>query len=221
MPRGRFLPEKSYGTPHPVIWPAGTALYRVHERRYAAREFNATLVDPHFGGARFDSTPNDVYSYYYAAPQPQTALAETLLRELPFVDAEVYTLPRAAVQGYQLSKVELARDVKLLSLLSTPALRAVEQDYWLVHAEAPEYPFTRRWGHWIRAQAPWAQGFVWTSKRDLPNEAIVLFADRFPVPSVEVVRDSGEPTMDLDDDVGIGWLNDVLKEYRVCVSLRD
>jgi hypothetical protein len=45
-------------------------------------------------------------------------------------------------------------------------LDLVAQDTWLTHAPSMAYGFTRRWGHAIRAWAPWAAGFVWYSQRE-------------------------------------------------------
>jgi RES domain len=221
MGRGTELPEKTRRTPESVVWQPGTRLFRVHHRKYPATAFNPTLCDPHFGGSRFDSTENDRYAYLYAAPRVETALAETVLRDLPFEsDGTVRVLPYKALTGRCVTEVELTTEVRLLSLLDEPARVAVRQDTWLVDAEAPEYPFTRRWGHWMRSQAPWAQGLVWPSKRDGPRPAIVLFADRFGDPQQpgEVLRRLPKPSTDLDDQAGVRWLEKTLERYDVEVG---
>jgi hypothetical protein len=176
----------------------------------------------------------------YAAPRVETALAETVVRDLPF-DAEgnPRVLPFNAIEGRCVTEVELLTEVRLVSLLDEPARVAVRQDSWLAHAEAPEYPFTRRWGHWIRSQAPWAHGLVWPSKRDGPWPALVLFEDRLrmqtpapgkfggpedPPPSsparaaIDVLRQMPAPSRDLDDEAGIHWLEETLQRYDVVVG---
>jgi hypothetical protein len=239
MGRGQRLPEKTFRTPESVVWQPGTRLFRVHQRKYSATQFNPTLCDPHFGGSRFDSTENDPYAYLYAAPRVETALAETVLRDLPFDDAgNERVLSYKALMGRCVTEVELLTEVRLLSLLDEPARVAVRQDAWLVHAEATEYPFTRRWGHWMRAQAEWAQGLAWPSKRDGPWPALVLFADRFGQPEqaresgepqeapgsgeaplpVEVLRRLPKPSIDLDDEAGVRWLEETLHRYDVHVG---
>jgi hypothetical protein len=221
MPRGTRIPDKGTATPESAVWRAGTRLYRVHDHRFSPEAMNPTVRDPHFGGARFDSTPNDVYPYLYAAPTQLTALAETLLRDMPFDGNTLRLLPRRAVSGRRLSQVELTVDVRLVSLVSMPDLNAVQQDDWLVDADAPEYPFTRRWGHWLRESTDWAQGFVWMSKRDRPQQAIVLFGDRFPSPGPDggsPLRPTGEPPLDLGSPEGIDRLNAMFRPYRTMIA---
>ncbi|GAA3069094.1 hypothetical protein GCM10020254_11040 [Streptomyces goshikiensis] len=115
------LPSKLAGTPHQVVWPAGTTLYRVHRKSRSAADFNATVVDHHFGGTRFDSTPNDEYSYLYLAPSAETALVESLLKELPVDDGEPRVVSYSAIEDRRLSRLELLTDVTLLSLLDRRA----------------------------------------------------------------------------------------------------
>ncbi|MFD8569772.1 RES family NAD+ phosphorylase [Streptomyces sp. NPDC059639] len=220
MGRGQGLPEKIRRTPDALVLQPGTRLFRVHQRKYSAEEFNPTVCDPHFGGSRFDGTENDRYAYLYAAPRVETALAETVLRDLPFEDEDnPRVLQYKALVGRCVTELELVTEVRLLSLMDEPARVAVRQDAWLVHAEAPEYPFTRRWGHWIRSQATWAQGLAWPSKRDGPYPAIVLFADRLGPPHpAEVLRRLPKPSIDLDDEAGVHWLEQTLYRYDVCVG---
>ncbi|MFE0515045.1 RES family NAD+ phosphorylase [Streptomyces sp. NPDC058964] len=214
MARGARLPEKGTAEPRRVVWQAGKVLYRVHSRRRDADRFNTTVQDHHFGGARFDSTPNDEYVYLYAAPRPVTALVERLVRDLRFDGmGNPRILPRKEVEGKRLSQVRLARDVTLVSLRSVPDLNAVQQsDRWLVDSNASEYAFTRRWGHWLRAEADWAQGFVWSSRLDHPNESLVLFDSRA---DSDLVETTGEPPRELDDPDGLRWLGGKLANYHV------
>lgn len=214
MARGAKLPEKGTADARRVVWKAGKILYRVHSRRRAADCFNTSEQDHHFGGGRFDSTPNDTYSYLYAAPRPVTAVVERLVRDLRFDGrGNARILPRKEVDGRLLSQVRLARDVTLVSLRSIPDLNAVQQsDDWLVHSLASEYAFTRRWGHWLRAEADWADGFVWRSRLDGPYESLVLF-DRGE--HSDLVEATGEPPRELDNPAGLRWLGKTLAKYFV------
>ncbi|MEU3917287.1 RES family NAD+ phosphorylase [Streptomyces sp. NPDC029004] len=222
MGRPAKLPDKLAGTAHQVIWPAGTRLYRVHRKTRSGAAFNPTVVDHHFGGTRFDSTRNDLYSYLYVAPTAQTALVESLLKELPVDDGVPRTVSYSAIEGRCLSQLELLTDVTLLSLLDRRAMSAVSQGTWLIQADTPDYPFTRRWAHWLRQQADWAQGLIWTSKQDHPEPTAVLFGDRFgPLLGEKVnkvVAAVPNTTIDLDDSAGIRWLDRTLAEYCVRVG---
>jgi hypothetical protein len=217
MARGARLPEAGMAEPRRVDWKAGRVLYRVHSRKREAVEFNPTPQDHHFGGGRFDSTPNDLYSYLYAAPEPTTALAERLLRDIAF-DAEHPTrvLPCYELEGKRLSQVRLARDVALLSLRSLFDLNAVQQeDDWLVRSKPTDYAFTRRWAHWLRAEAPWADGFLYESRLAFPEVSLVLF-DRCA--HSELVEATDEPARDLDDPENVRWVDERLKQFRVRVG---
>lgn len=217
MARGANLPPRGIAQAREVRWPEGTALYRVHSRSFESHEFNTWEQDPHFGGNRFGSTANDRYSYLYAAPRQVTALTETLVRAVPFHDKPGRFLQRDAIENRRLSQVELARDVRLVSLFSVPDLARVQQsDDWLVGSEPTEYAFTRRWAHWLRSEAPWADGFVWMSNRDKPNESLVLFGH--PDGDRATVRPGAEPWVDLDGEDGVDWLNETLAPYLVHVA---
>ncbi|MFF7236413.1 RES family NAD+ phosphorylase [Streptomyces collinus] len=205
MARGARLPDKGTARPRRVVWRAGKVLYRVHSARRDAASFNGTPVDHHFGGGRFDSTPNDEYAYLYAAPGVRTALVERLARDMCFDGrGNPRILPRKEVAGKRLSQVRLTQDVSLVSLRSMIELSSVQQsDEWLVHSPPTEYAFTRRWGHWLREEADWAHGFVWPSRLDWPNESLVLFDGRASGNLVEV---TDLPARDLDEPDSLRWL---------------
>lgn len=217
MPRGANLPPHGVAAAQEAVVLAGTSLYRVHSRKFDSHEFNTKPQDPHFGGNRFGSTANDRYSYLYAAPRQVTAVTETLVRSLPFNDRPGRFLLHESLENLRLSHVELARDIRLVSLLSVPDLASVQQnDGWLVDSDPTEYAFTRRWAHWLRHEAPWADGFVWMSNRDWPNESLILFGDRQG--DRHTIRPGAEPWIDLDDENGVRWLNETLAPYRVHVG---
>jgi hypothetical protein len=210
------------GNPNRYLLRRGTCLWRVHRHRYPAQAFNSTRVDPLFGGARFDATDADPYSYYYAALDENTALAETLLREPHRDEWGYHAVPRREVARRQISGLTLTRDLDLVSLISGEDLAAVAQDASLVTATGPEYAQTRGSGHWLRGQAKWAHGFIWESQRNRSGLAIVLFGDRcaqdFGSGYEQVLlHEVTELAIDLDDEAGANWLNEQLRRYRVTV----
>ena len=70
------------GTVHRYVLRRGSCLWRVHPRPIRALGLQAALADPLYGGARFDATEADRYPFFYGALSEETALAETLLRDL-------------------------------------------------------------------------------------------------------------------------------------------
>jgi hypothetical protein len=208
-------PPKGYsGSPVRYDLPAGTTIWRVHHRRYGPTQFNDTLADAHFGGGRFDGTASDPYSFLYGALSETAALSETLLRDLPFPDGNARTLLRSSVTGRRLCQLDLTTSLAMVSLVSSPDLAAVSQDYWLTHTDGKDYAFTRRWAQWLRAQVPWAQGFIWSTCRDLGQRSIVLFGDRCQETAMKLAAVS---CLVLDDEVGAEVLNQKLAPYVTSV----
>jgi hypothetical protein len=215
-------PSLYEGTPNRYLLRRGTCLWRVHPRQYCARAFKSSPADSLYGGARFDATEADRYPFYYAALNDKTALAETLLRDLDPDERGYRVVPRAAVAGRQLSGLVLTKDLELVSLVSGEDLAAVGQDAWLVTAAGHDYPQTRDWGHWLRRQAKWAQGFIWDSLRDRGGMAVILFGDRLAADfgsSYErvLLHEVTELATDLGDAAGANWLNEQLRHFRAAV----
>ncbi|MCQ6556302.1 RES family NAD+ phosphorylase [Streptomyces sp. C10-9-1] len=209
------------GVPHRASLPAGTLLYRVHSSHRPAAGFNPVPSQELYGGGRFDSTPRAPYPYLYAGFGVGAAVSEVLLRSVPFTpDGGLRLIPRGAVARRSLSYLRLAEEVEVLSLMSGADLASVGQDSWLIHAEHPEYPQTRDWARWLRERTrPWAQGFVWPSKREPADRVAVLFEDRCPAKLLEA---DAAPPVDFGTPEGERWLNGVLLGYgaRVAPAVR-
>lgn len=207
-------PEVLTGTPGKVMLSRGTQLYRVHGSHRAATDFNPRPAHCLYGGGRFDATGHEPYGYLYAGLSAAAAVCETLLRSLPFDPfGGPRLLQRAAVEGRRLSTLRLTADVCVLPLMSAQDLAAVHQDTWLVQAEAQEYPYTRDWAHWIRRHTePWAQGMVWSSKREPADRTVVLFGDRCRPGTLHCEE---EGAVDFDTAEGRDWLNSALMPYHV------
>jgi RES domain len=213
MPLAR-PPATAQVSPRPVMLAAGAQLWRVHRRCRSAAEFKDISSDPHFGGNRFDSTPEDPYPFLYAARDQRTALIEALVRGIAFNGNGRRMIRRAAVAGYRITAIEPMQDLTLISLLTTTDLATACQDEWLIQTPPPEYPQTRRWGQWLRSQAPWAHGMIWPSCRNLGRHNLVLFGDRLPAQALRITPGTA---IDLDDASGATWLNKQLESYRISI----
>ncbi|GAA4239871.1 hypothetical protein GCM10022254_62360 [Actinomadura meridiana] len=209
-------PRQFRPVPHMRLLKAGERLWRVHDRKYDAASVNPNPSDDNFGGGRFDGTDRDPFPAYYAGLEAGTALAETLLRDVPFNDRGFRTVRRARVHGRRASVVETTDALRLVDLCSGEALAAVAQDTWLVQAESAEYHATRRYASWIREHVPDAQGLIWPSKREGGRPALVLFRDRCPDGTLVTDPDAGQ---NLDDLEGAAWINQQLAPYRARVTI--
>ncbi|MEO3753753.1 RES family NAD+ phosphorylase [Streptomyces sp. B6B3] len=165
--------------PRRKTMPAGTVLWRCHSVKYPAHAFKPQPTRSPFQGGRFDATLEEPFPYLYAAQRPAVALAEVLLRSLPFEGPEGQRLiPWARASLYALTRVTTVRPLELVRLVSERDLAAVSQSGWLLEADAMLYPHTRYWGHALRRSADWAQGMEWQSRRCRPHRAYLLFGDR-------------------------------------------
>lgn len=213
-----YPPPSDYqGTPQYMTLPAGSLIYRVY-RRMQKTLFCAFVADSHFGGGRFDPTAEDSYPYLYATLSTETALAESVLCNLPFDNSGARILPKAVLRGRRLITLITTSDLTLIALRTAKELAAVSQDEWLVQAEYNEYDKTRRWARWLRQQSPGAHGIIWPSKRDIGGYAILLFGDRCQPERLRL--DHHEPR-DLDNPANERWLNMILTEYRVAIYPSD
>jgi hypothetical protein len=210
------------GAPNRYLLRRGACLWRVHSCGYAARDFNPTGSHMLYGGGRFDATDADRYPYLYAGLSEETALAETLLRDLHPDDRGYRAVPRVAVCDRQISGLILIEDLTLVSLINAADLAAIGQDTWLVTTSGRDYPQTRDWAHWLRRQARWAHGFVWDSLRDRGSQTVVLFGDRLAADfgadyEKTLLYEITELAVDLGDAAGAAWINERLRHYRAVV----
>ncbi|MDP2183804.1 MAG: RES family NAD+ phosphorylase [Actinomycetota bacterium] len=150
----------------------------MHSARFGPTEFNPTDPDAPGagGGGRFDS-PGGVPSFLYAAHSPEAAIAESLLRDLPFGARGARELPGAALAARSLSRLRVTRDLSLVALHGA-GLAKVGQDTWLVHSDASEYSQTRIWGRAILAWNPRVHGLEWRPRHDDDGLSMCLYEDR-------------------------------------------
>lgn len=205
-------PEACPGTPVTITLPEGMMLARVHSDGFAATAFNSTPAPTADRGGRFDSLDGD-YGCLYAGEDGRVAVAEALLRDIPFPEGGPRQLPFRAIRNKSLSWLETTTALSLVSLRGAD-LGQVGQDVWLTKCEAVEYVRTRRWAAAIRRWAPDAAGFVWRSRRDEERLAYVFFEDRIPEDPFVAV---GDPTP-IDEGVGLVRVRKALLRHNVVLT---
>jgi|HubBroStandDraft_1064217.scaffolds.fasta_scaffold06962_5 hypothetical protein len=220
----RAIPPSRYdGTPHSFLLRRGTCLWRVHLSGLKPWAFNPRPADVLFGGARFDATPEHEYPFFYAGLNEETALAETLLRDLAPDESGTRVIPRVAVRCRRLAGLVVTSDLILVSLMNGADLAAIGQDSWLITAGGSDYPQTRSWAHWLRDSAPWAHGLAWSSLRNLGGTAIILFGDRCEAAfghdyERTLLHNIPGLALRLDDKSGADWLTERLRALRAAVA---
>ncbi len=220
MPPYQAPPPRYRGVPRLYVLPAGTRLTRIHSAAFDVVDFNPTVARSDLQGGRFDSTPGDEYAFLYAADSDPTAVAEVLLRDLPFDDYGARLLPSIRLSDLRISCLATTLELELVSLRSGVDLAALGQDSWLTTAPAADYAMTRRWSSAIRTWAPSAAGLTWRSHREPDGFAYVFFADRCPDGCFKEVTDGlPVPAADRNLDSGAGrlYVEEILSSYRVAL----
>lgn len=181
-------PDKLTRRPTRYTLSAGTSLHRIHDSGQPAHDFDPPRDSTKPGGGRFDGVGDDGYSFLYASPTEITALVERFLRNLaPSPDGSRILL-RKSLEGQSLSVIQTTTDLTLLSMSCAPDLTAIHADHELLTATGPNYEMVRLWATWLRSRIEWAQGFVWESILDFPQQTMVLFGDRCPNGSLKTVE---------------------------------
>jgi len=175
-----------------------------------AISFKDRPSDEVFGGGRFDATQADPYPFLYAASVPETAILESIARDLPFHSKHPRTIKRASVANLALSPILVSEPLTLISLMSGIDLASALQDGWLIQCGSHDYPQTRRWAKWLRQQVPAAQGIAWMSRWNVGSQSVILFGDRCD----SVLESASEPSIDLASEIGADWLNQRMRPYR-------
>jgi hypothetical protein len=196
----------------------------VHSSEFAATSFNPRPAKSPFKGGRFDGTPEDSCSFLYAAEEDAAAVAEALLRDVPF-DQQPRLLERARIKNRCLSWIRSTRDLHLVRLVDGEDLAQVDQDIWLVTCESNQYQSTRVWAQAIRRWAPWCEGLVWRSRREPRSLVYIFFEDRMGPegsPFEGVVDPDGRLAPGdnrLDQGLGEVYLEQIVQRYAITLGL--
>ena len=169
-------PPATLANPNIVTLGSGTLLHRVHDRNFAACDFNPCKGAPTRFAPIADRKGNCVPSFY-AASTLEAAIYETIFHDIP-VQAKRKTVPRTLVQTRAHGQLEVLCDLRLVSL------RGPDLQQWRISrnsliATSPKlYPGTTRWASAIHHQFPNVHGLMWTSNQCDPYTAYLFFGDR-------------------------------------------
>ncbi|QUC00621.1 RES family NAD+ phosphorylase [Cellulosimicrobium cellulans] len=198
--------------------PTGTVLHRIAPYAYPADGFNPRASHRYYAGGRFESTEDDRYHYCYAATTLPAAIAERLLRDLDPDETGTVVLPRTSLDGLHACTAYTTRTLNLVDLMGLEGLSAVAQTAWLTTADPRDYAQTRHWAHWIRSQAPGADGFIWVSRREQAEHCVILFEDPKPTSPPKLAPGDPSTFTRLDDDKGREWLRCHLAPFHATVA---
>ena len=169
-------PPTTLAEPNVVTLNAGALVHRVHDRNYGANAFNPCKGSPTRFAPVYDEEGECVPSLY-AAETLEAAIHETIFHDVP-VKAKSKTVPRTLVQSRAHARLEVLRDLRLVSLRG-PDLRRWRIGRNSLIATSPKlYSETARWASAIHHQFPDAQGLLWTSNQCDPDTAYLFFGNR-------------------------------------------
>lgn len=153
----------------PTPLEAGQWLYRVHSNARTVDQFN-----PGVGGrTRFAFFGDPAVPVLYAADTQESALAESLLHDIPVSGG---VLPYAAYADKVMGRLDVTRELRLANLRGLGLRRLGVEASQVTDTDASEYPRTVRWA--AAAHAAGFDGVAWTSRKCNDARAVVLFGDR-------------------------------------------
>ncbi|MDN5757519.1 MAG: RES family NAD+ phosphorylase [Tomitella sp.] len=205
-------PDDLAGAPYVVTLEEGADVWRVHGA-YPACAVNPTPHPTVPGGGRFDSLTGD-YTYTYLGDSPETAVAETLCRDLP-VTGRPRLVPRSRIVGRRLTRLTVTTPVLVIALHG-PHLAAVGQDAWLTTSAPSDYVLTRRWAAALLAAAPGTSGLVYRCRHDDDRFAWMLTASH-TAKTHPALAETGEHFA-LDSPVGIALVDTILARYNAALA---
>jgi hypothetical protein len=151
---------------------------------------SADPADP-LGGGRFhpfDSAGGRVPTFY-AASSLKAAISESpLLHDMPLTPtAHPLAVSLAKVGQYQYSVLRARRELRLTDLTRLGSDRVRIPNELISWCRREDYPKSRAAAKLLHTKYPSAQGIRWTSRRYPPADCVLLFGDRVPDTSDELL----------------------------------
>jgi hypothetical protein len=158
-------------------WKKDRLLIRCHNARFGPASFN-----PGMGSGRFhpfDDFHGNVVPVFYAAEDPDGALAETVFHDVP-ARGPRKRIRKSSLKPLVLSTVTCSRDLKLAQLFGFGLRRLGITRRELIEARGQQYPRTAAWARALHAGGERIDGLVWVSRQNDGARSVVLFGDRVP-----------------------------------------
>ena len=167
-------------------WSTSDPIYRVHQARYKADEFNAY---PN-ANARFstliDFATNNVVPTLDAGLTLDVALMETVFHNVPYA-AGLKTLSKRSYSGHNASSLLVSGRLVLIDLGSVALHRLGIEPSDLTFSSASTYPATREWARRLHDENQSTQGLIWPSRQQNTSQALMLFGDRVPAGTLQTI----------------------------------
>jgi len=177
-------------------WRKGTKIWRCHETKLRANEFN-----PGLGAGRFhplvDSRTAAPIPTIYAADEVAGALSESVFRNVPVRGSNKRTR-RSALNSVCLSALVLRKHIVLADLTGLGLHRIGVRRSQLIESASSSYAATAQWAEAIHRDTT-LDGLMWVSRQNDRALAILLFGDRVATSDLDILVEA------LPLDSGTGW----------------
>jgi hypothetical protein len=177
--------------PDPLVytWPAGTSIHRCHDYRWGPADFFANLP----GTARFSPfTPaaaSAALPVLYGADDPDGALSETVLRNVP-LRGRRRRIDRSSCDQRMLAELSVKRPLQIADLRGPGLGRLGLARARFVDSGSYAYPATALWARAIHAHPLDFDGLMWVSRQSDVSAAVMLFGDRVAAKDIELAAGS-------------------------------
>ena len=169
-----------------TIWKAGRRLYRIHRKDYGPLQFNSGTEGRPGRFHPIEDRRGRLIPTLYAADRIDGALSETVFHN---VVAGGFVL-RAELATRFLSRIDLARDIKIANLSGHGLRKLGLKRSQLLECESLHYAETARWAAAIYRSDDSLDGMVWVSRQFDTARAMLAYGGRLDQDDF-VVR--GEP----------------------------
>lgn len=159
-----------------MVLKKGVVLERVHNRNFAANCFNPCQGNP-TRFAPIEDVNGQCAPSLYAGETFEATVFETIFHDVP-IKAERKRIPKIKVEDSAHGRLEVVRDLKLVSLREPDLKRWNIKRRQLITSKPIHYAISARWAEAIHRQFPNVEGLEWTSNQCDPATAYLFFGDR-------------------------------------------
>ena len=149
---------------------------------YAADTLEAATCETIFHDVEGNCVPS-----LYAADTLEAATCETIFHDIP-VTARRKTVPRTLIQSRTHGRLQVRRDLQLVSLRGPDLRRWRISRNSLITPSPSLYRDTARWAEAIHHQFPDVDGLLWTSSQCDPDTAYLFYGDRVAAGDLRIVQ---------------------------------
>ena len=209
------VPPRDPEHPSVTTWLAGQTLWRV-SRDIDGLAFSTSAARRNRFSPMYPADGITVIGAWYGATSQVGALLESVFHDIRPSHRHPRVHPNQYVDRY-LSPVITARDLLLVDLTSIGLQAIGLSRHSVIESTSRRYEWTNSIAARLRAAAPAADGFLWTSRAHDPSQCVVLFDD--PGRATTLAPHPTEHPLALGLGPGLHLLRAVATDAKITVIL--